>query len=201
LLVHLPVVALPELVLQRAAKAAEAIGRRFTWTLIHSDALQVLAADSYADFLRRSQEEQRMVLVFYRAVREAACREVPLLAAGSTTALQAAKALADRLAAEHQLLYVVYRNGAHVPVRAWAESTTLAKSAVAYNAGTSNRAREAGVRFKQVFDGPGCGWTSHLDPDKATGTLRTVEEAAAWPISHPRCTRAVGPRPDHSAEA
>jgi hypothetical protein len=79
-------------------------------------------------------------------------------------------------------------------VQAWAEAATLAKSAVAYNAGALNRAREAGVRYMQVFDGAGCGWTSHKDPDKATGTLRTVEDAAAWPISHPRCTRAFAPR-------
>ncbi|MET9386990.1 hypothetical protein ABZY09_39750 [Streptomyces sp. NPDC002928] len=108
-----------------------------------------------------------------------------------------AERIADRLAAEHQLQYVIYRNGARMPVAAWAESATLAKSAVAYNAGTLNRAREAGVRFMQVFDGPGCGWTSRRDPDKATGTLRTVEDAAKWPISHPRCTRGFGPRPDH----
>jgi hypothetical protein len=132
-------------------------------------------------------------------VREAARREVPLLAAGNTTALQAARALAARLAAEHQLAYVIYANGARMPVLAWAESATLAKSAVAYNAGTLNRAREAGVQFMQVFDGTGCGWTSHQDPDKAAGTVRTVEEAAAWPISHPRCGRAFGPSPDMAA--
>jgi hypothetical protein len=91
---------------------------------------------------------------------------------------------------------VIFCNGAWVPVRAWAESATLAKSAVAYNSGTLNRAREAGVKFMQVFDGAGCGWTSHQDPDKATGTLCTVEDAAAWPISHPRCTRAFRPRPE-----
>jgi hypothetical protein len=189
---------LPRLYEEGARAAVQAVGGHFSWTLIHSDALQSLAADSYADFLRRSQEEQRMANAFYRAVREAARREVPLLAAGATTAVQAAQALADRLAAEHQLAYIIYRNGARVPVRAWAESATLAKSAVAYNSGTLNRAREAGVEFMQVFDGAGCGWTSHQDPDKATGTLRTVEEAAAWPISHPRCGRAFGPRPDLS---
>lgn len=192
---------LPLLYEQGAQQAAEALGGRFTWTLIHTEALQSLAADSYADFLRRSQEEQRMAAAFYRAVRAAARREVPLLAAGNTTALQAASALAERLAAEHQLLYVIYRGGARMPVQAWAESAVLAKSAVAYNAGTLNRAREAGVQYMQVFDGTGCGWTSHKDPDKATGTLRSVEDAAAWPISHPRCGRAFGPRPDHVPDA
>ncbi|MGW4047796.1 hypothetical protein [Streptomyces sp. NPDC004721] len=191
---------LPHLYEEGARAGARVAGGHFTWSLIHREALQSLASDSYVDFLRRSEEQQRMAASFYRAVREASRREVPQLAAGHTTALQAAKALADRLAAEHQLSYVIYRNGARMPVQVWAEAATLAKSAVAYNAGTLNRCRELGVRFMEVFDGSGCGWTSHKDPDKAGGTLRTVEEAAQWPISHPRCMRAFSPRPD-AAEA
>ncbi|MGW0950062.1 hypothetical protein ACWD4O_47135 [Streptomyces sp. NPDC002623] len=105
-----------------------------------------------------------MAAAFYQAVRDAARREVPLLAAGHTTALQAAKALADRLAAEHQLTYVIYLNGARMPVRAWAEAATLAKSAVAYNAGTLNRARQEGVTMLEVFDGADCGWTVQREP-------------------------------------
>lgn len=60
----------------------------------------------------------------------AARREVPLLAAGNMTGKQAARNLADRLLSKHGLTHVVYRNGARVPVRAWAEAATLAKSAV-----------------------------------------------------------------------
>ncbi|MEU3620461.1 hypothetical protein ABZ725_50645 [Streptomyces sp. NPDC006872] len=187
---------LPHLYEEAARAAAATVGGHFSWTLIHTQALQSLASDSYADFLRRSEEEKRMAAAFYRAVRDAARREVPLLAAGHTTALQAAKALADRLAAEHQFTYVIYRNGARMPVRAWAEAATLAKSAVAYNAGTLNRARQEGVTILEVFDGADCGWTTHRDPDKANRTVRTVEEAAEWPISHPRCRRGFGPRPD-----
>lgn len=112
------------------------------------------------------------------------------------TGKQAAKTLADKLAEQYGLTHVVYRNGARVPVRVWAEAATLTKSAVAYNAETLNRAREAGVRHVGVVDGADCGWTSHQDPDKATGTVRSVEEAAEWPISHPRCRRSFGPRPD-----
>ncbi|MFF3565363.1 hypothetical protein ACFYXS_35495 [Streptomyces sp. NPDC002574] len=89
---------LPHLYEQGAQAAAKAVGGRFTWTLIHTEALQALAADSYADFLVRSQEEQRIAGAFYRAVREASRREIPMLAAGNTTALQAARSFADRLA-------------------------------------------------------------------------------------------------------
>ncbi|MDX3224549.1 hypothetical protein [Streptomyces sp. ME19-01-6] len=168
----------------------------FTWTTFHRDALQSLAADSYADFLRRSEEAEWMASQFYRAARQAARREVPLLAAGNMTANQAAKNLADRLAAKHKLAHVIYRNGTRVPVRAWAEAATLAKSAVAYNAGTLNRSRQTGVSMVGIFDGSDCGWTSHQDPEKAAGSLRSVEEAAEWPIGHPRCRRSFGPRPD-----
>ncbi|MCK7627216.1 hypothetical protein MUU72_29675 [Streptomyces sp. RS10V-4] len=192
---------LPHLYEEGGQKAAEALGVTFTWTTFHRDALQSLAADSYADFLRRSQEAERMATQFYRAAREAARREVPLLAAGNMTAKQAAKNLADRLAAKHKLMHVIYRNGARVPVRAWAESATLAKSAVAYNAGTLNRTRQAGVATVEVFDGLDCGWASHQDPDKANRTVRSVEEAAEWPISHPRCRRSFGPAPDSAALA
>lgn len=187
---------LPSLYARGAAEAADAVGASFTWTLIHREALQSLAADSYADFLRRSEEAERMAGVFYRAARRAARQELPHLAAGNTTARQAARQLANRLLAEHQLGHVVYRGGARVPVRAWAEAATLAKSGVAYNAGTLSVGREAGVRVVEVFDGADCGWTSHTDPDKATRSLRSLEEAAQWPISHPRCGRAFGLRPD-----
>ncbi|MDV9168649.1 hypothetical protein R6V09_00635 [Streptomyces sp. W16] len=187
---------LPHLYAAGAQFAAEALNVTFTWTTFHRDAIQSLAADSYADFLRRSQEAQRMASQFYRAAREAARREVPLLAAGNLTATQAAGNLAAKLAAEHKLTHVVYRNGARVPVQAWAEAATLAKSAVAYNAGTLNRTAEAGVRHVEVFDGFDCGWLTHTDLDKANGTVRSVEDATGAPISHPRCRRAFGPRPD-----
>ncbi|MGW8889168.1 phage minor capsid protein [Streptomyces sp. NPDC055749] len=190
---------LPHLYQEGAVRAADQIGERFAWTLAHSDALQSLASDSYGDFLRRSQEARRMAEQWYRQVRAIARTEVPLLAAGNTTAVQAAKELADKVAAQG-LSHVVYRNGARIPVRAWADSATLAKSAVAYNAGTLNKSREAGVRYVEVFDGFDCGWVSHRDPDKATGTLRQLE-AAEWPISHPRCRRAFGPRPNMAREA
>ncbi|MFD9902712.1 hypothetical protein [Streptomyces sp. NPDC059063] len=42
-------------------------------------------------------------------------------------------------------------------IRVWAEAATLTKSAVPYNAGTLNRARQAGVRQVEAFDGGDCG--------------------------------------------
>lgn len=132
-------------------------------------------------------------------MRAAARQHIPTHLTGRT-ALQSAKTLADQLAAAHPLDRVVYRNGARMPVRAWAEAATLARTAVAYNAGTLAVARKHGIQLVEVFDGYDCGWTSHPDPDKAVRTLRTVDEAAEWPISHPRRSRAFGLRPDLASE-
>jgi HK97 family phage portal protein len=44
-----------------------------------------------------------------------------------------------------------------------------------------------------VFDGDGCGWRSHTDPDLADGSRRTLDEAYAQPLAHPQCVRAFAP--------
>ncbi|MEU5385520.1 hypothetical protein [Kitasatospora cineracea] len=186
---------LPAVYEQGAATAAASLGTTFTWTSSHQHALRALTADTYTDLLRHAQQTVRRSGQFYRAARTAARQQIPTTLTGRT-ALQAAKALADQLATAHPLDRVVYRNGTRMPVRAWAEAATLARTAVAYNTGTLTVAREHGVQYVEVFDGYDCGWTSHPDPDKATRTLRTVEDAAEWPISHPRCTRAFGLRSD-----
>ncbi|MGD9889699.1 MAG: hypothetical protein AB7R89_25750 [Dehalococcoidia bacterium] len=48
---------------------------------------------------------------------------------------------------------------------------------------------QAGVTHVDIIDGDGCGWTSHTDPDTANGSRRTLAEAMAQPLSHPRCRR------------
>ncbi|WP_157032343.1 hypothetical protein [Kitasatospora cheerisanensis] len=83
-----------------------------------------------------------------------------------------------------------------MPVRARAEAATPARSAVAYNAGSLSVAREHGIPHVEVADGADCGWTSHPDPDKAARPVRTVEDAAQWPLAHARCARTFGLRPD-----
>lgn len=75
---------LPHLYEQGAQAAARTVGEgSFVWTQPHADALQALASDSYGDFLRRSQEAERMAERWYRMARAAAREEVPLLAAGT----------------------------------------------------------------------------------------------------------------------
>ncbi len=59
-----------------------------------------------------------------------------------------------------------------------------------------DRYRAGGVEVVEVFDGPGCGWTSHDDPDIANGSVRTLDQAETQPLSHPNCRRAFLPVTD-----
>lgn len=177
-----------------------ATGQPMTWTSPHVAALTALATDTYDDFLKRSLEAGRVSAAFVRAVRAASAIELPKIAAGGRTARQAADRLEQRLLTKYGINHVTYRNGAEVPVRAYARMAARTKSAVAYNAGTLNGSVEVGVGFVEVFDGPDCGWTHHDDTDKAARSVRSVADAGRYAISHPNCRRAFGPRPDVTTE-
>ena len=80
-------------------------------------------------------------------------------------------------------------------VPAWTErrATTIARteSALAYNWGTLYGIQKANLTtYVKVFDGDGCGWTRHDDPDKAHNSIRTLAEAEQYPLAHPNCRRA-----------
>lgn len=82
----------------------------------------------------------------------------------------------------------------------WGESGSrahiiaLTESANAFNLSSVAGYRETGlVEQVEVYDGTDCGWTEHNDPDLADGSTRTLDEAQAYPISHPHCQRAFGP--------
>lgn len=167
-----------------------------SWTLAHQTALTSLATDTYDDFLRRAREAERVSESFVRAVRQAAKDELPKIAAGGRTAAQVADRLEERLLTQYGIDTVTYRNGAQVTVRTYARMVARTKSAVAYSAGKLNEGHAAGVRWVEVFDGSDCGWTSHTDGDKANGTIRHIEDAGEFVISHPNCVRDFGLRPD-----
>ncbi len=56
-----------------------------------------------------------------------------------------------------------------------------------------DRYAAAGVTHVDIQDGPGCGWTSHDDPDTANGSRRTLAAANAHPTAHPNCIRVSMP--------
>jgi hypothetical protein len=72
----------------------------------------------------------------------------------------------------------------------------LTETGNAFNKATLERYERSLVDVVEVFDGPECGWTEHDDPDLANRSLRTVDQAKAHPLAHPRCQRAFGARVD-----
>jgi len=73
-------------------------------------------------------------------------------------------------------------------------ASTIARTELgtAQNTAATGRYRDAGVTDVIVMDGDRCGWLEHDDPDQAEGSIRTLEEAEANPLSHPNCVRAWG---------
>lgn len=61
----------------------------------------------------------------------------------------------------------------------------------AANGGAIARYESVGmVLAVRVYDGDGCGWKGHDDPDKAHGSIRPLEEAKIYTLAHPSCQRA-----------
>lgn len=75
-------------------------------------------------------------------------------------------------------------------------AATIARTetATAYNKGAILAYERSGlVEEAECLDGGDCGLTSHDDPDKANGTIRSLKVAAQYPICHPNCLRSWSP--------
>lgn len=59
------------------------------------------------------------------------------------------------------------------------------KTGEAYNLGSLEAQEMLGVGSFEIFDGSGCGLTSHQDPVKALGRIVDKETALKYPLSHP----------------
>ena len=73
--------------------------------------------------------------------------------------------------------------------RGRAQTIARTETANAANLTQIDWARNAGYTRVRVSDGSECGWSSHSDTRKANGLVVTIEEAAAYPTSHPNCVR------------
>lgn len=179
-----------------ARAMAGQVGIGFSWSQPHVDAVAVLAQDLYDDLLSAT--------AFVRADARRLVREVmrsstlSVLSEGRT-AVQGARVAAAALR-ERGLAAVVYADGSRHGLAEYADMAVRSKSAVAYNAGAINHGRAFGIEYFEVRDGAGCGWGSHDDPDTADGTIRSADECAGQAISHPRCQRSFGARPDITSD-
>lgn len=176
--------------------AAATLNRPTTWSQGHRAVLAQLANDTYEDFLAASVEAGRTTQTFAREIRRVAREEMPFQATGGNTAQQVARNMRRRLEDEFRISSVTYRDGSVHDIGEYTRMASRTKGRVAFNSGSVNGYYEAGVEYLEVFDGPTCGWSTHKDPVKANGKIKTIEECSTYLISHPNCRRSFGARPD-----
>ncbi|MCF0086584.1 hypothetical protein B0E37_01641 [Streptomyces sp. MH192] len=173
----------------RALRRARADSRLFQWTADHQAAITPLTAVFYTDLVGRIAEAVRRAQAFARAAQDAT-RQVTL--GRSHAGIDSA-----RLAADHPLSTIVYRDSSRHQVKDWAR-TALTHQAVttANHAAINTGVYDLDATWFECVDGPECGFVSHQDTDHANGTLRSADEAAAYPTAHFGCIREWVPRPD-----
>jgi hypothetical protein len=181
----------PEVYQYGALDAARATRRPFVWSQVHTDAVAEIANRTYDDLLKATRYVRRDTKRFIRA----AVRERTAMAViGGQTATQSGRELAKTLG-EQGISAVRYRDGSRHTLRDFSDMAVRTSTALAYNAGTINASREAGVRYMMCSDGAACGLASHDDPQLASGLVAPIETAEAYPIAHPRCARSWSPMP------
>jgi hypothetical protein len=173
----------------RALRKADAAIALFAWTTSHQVAITPLTADYYTDLVGRIQEAVRRAQAFARAARDAT-REVTL--GRNHAGIDSARLIAD-----HPLSTIVYRDSSRHQVKDWAHTALTYQGTVTANTGAINTGRyDLDAAWFQCVDGPECGFTSHPDTDHADGTIRSADDAAAYPLAHFGCIREWIPRPD-----
>lgn len=177
------------------ADGSAAAGTSPVWSTIHQEAVERLAYGVYDDLLSATTHvnDTTKDLIRFLARQEGTAALIT-----GETVQGAGRKLAEELA-KHSVAAVVYKDGSRHGLADYADMNLRTTTALGYNNGTLNAAPE--VVFWEVFDGPGCGWTSHDDVEQALGKIVTRDDALSWPISHPRCRRAFGPRPDMNKTA
>lgn len=173
------------------ALGAEATaGGAFAWSEINRQAVEQLAQDLFQDLLAATRHVTDDVKAL---VREIGRTESLHTVIGSRTATQGAATM-RRILEKRGISAITYADGSEHGLKEYTEVALRTKTAVAYNHGSLAGAPD--VRFWEVFDGPKCGFTYHDDPTLALGLIVERDEAFAYPIAHPNCRRAFGPRPD-----
>lgn len=180
-----------------AAGGARGATRRlpFSFSTPHRAAVDVLSRDLFDD-----------VLVATRFIEDDAKRWIRNVGREMTglklTSGTPAKAQARRFKAEMEAVLgpkmgaITYRDGSRHSFGEYGEMLMRTKTGVAYNVGTLNQGRLAGIEFYELLDGAKCGLTSHHDDQLANGLIVDYATAMAYPLAHPNCRRSTNPRPE-----
>lgn len=168
-----------------AEVAAQATGLPFAFTMPHRAAVEVLAQDTFNDVLARTRHIERDDK---RWIRRVSRRLNGLQLTGGRTAVEQARRLERELASEFRrrgIGAITYADGSRHGFGEYAEMLLRTKSSQAYNQGTINHSRQAGIQFMEILDGADCGLVSHRDPQLANGLIVPMAIASAFPLAHP----------------
>jgi hypothetical protein len=179
-----------------AGQAADALGATFAWTTPHRDAVSQLAQETFDDLLAATSHVN---IRTKQLVRELSRTKVISQVVGGRSAKEATAALKNTLESKG-VWAVTYKDGSRHGLGEYADVVIRTRSAIVFSAGTINHSATNGVEFMECFDGTGCGLRSHEGSPKANGLIVSVQRAAEFPVSHPRCRRSWGPRPDITSE-
>lgn len=159
--------------------------------IVNQYAITKLATDLYDNLLAATNGVTESTK---ELIRKMVAQEITSGVIEGQTYLQTAQDLIRQLAG--QVVGVTYADGSVHSLEEYATMAVRTITGQAYNLGTLRGPAGQGVEYFEVFDGPECGWTSHDDGDAADGSIRAVDECESYPLSHPNCRRAFGPRPD-----
>ncbi|MFJ3699497.1 hypothetical protein ACIPW9_36135 [Streptomyces sp. NPDC090052] len=155
----------------------------FSWSPTHTHTVTTLSAQYYADLINRITETVLRAQAFLRAAQDQARRPEGVDR--------------DQLLGEHPLDTVIYRNQARYPAHSWATAALGAQATTTTNTASLTYGQsELGADWFECTDGPGCGFLTHNDPDRADRTIRSAADALAHPLAHFGCVREWTPRPD-----
>jgi len=172
----------------------------FSFTQFHRTALESIQADTMNDILAATDGVRDDTK---RWIRETTRRLIAEGEIEGQTATQLARKFAklapkavDAAGLPLPITAVTYSDGSVRTIETYADMLFRTRTATTYNDGTINTGVEAGIDRYEIFDGPGCGLTSHDDGTVANGMIVDAATAAAHPVSHPNCRRSFGARPD-----
>jgi len=151
------------------------------WTQLPEQAISRIATDTLDDLLKSTRYVRRTTKALIRAIGK---DEILAKLTRGDTAVQAGRRMAQILA-DKGIHAIRYKDGSMHGLKEYAEMLVRTKTAEAYNLGVLESQEVLGVEFWEIFDGAGCGLTSHQDPVKALGRIVDKATAEKYPISHP----------------
>lgn len=114
------------------------------------------------------------------------------------------KLIVDAAAKEHTVASVateiegvvgdlITKDGRFIP--AHKRARTIARTETAWASGKAETKAWAELKLThvEIYDGDGCGWSGHEDPDTANGLIVTLARYESQLLSHPNCVRTAAP--------